>query len=296
MASARPQAGAVIDEQALVFDCGGAALVGVLSLPAGGRPPVGVVVVVGGPQTRVGSHRQFVHLGRTVAAAGHAALRFDYRGMGDSPGAPGHFERVDDDIAAAIAALQRACPSVRQVVLWGLCDGASAALMYCQARRDSRVAGLALANPWVRSEAGLARTQVKHYYLRRLRDPAFWRKLLAGGVARSAFGELRTAIAKSRQRAPADTRATPAEVPKDFLTRMALGWQGFPGRILLVLSGDDLVAREFAEVLTHQPVWRAALARPGLTRHDLPEADHTFSDTAQRRRVEALTCDWLGTL
>ena len=36
-----------------------------------------------------------------------------------------------------------------------------------QATRDPRVAGLALLNPWVRSDAGLARARVKHYYRQR---------------------------------------------------------------------------------------------------------------------------------
>ncbi len=48
---------------------------------------LGVLIVVGGPQYRVGSHRQFVLLARALAARGFAAMRFDCTGMGDSDGA-----------------------------------------------------------------------------------------------------------------------------------------------------------------------------------------------------------------
>ena len=81
-------------DQALVFPCAGEALVGVASIPA--TPlALGMVVVVGGPQYRAGSHRQFVLLARRAAAAGIATLRFDYRGMGDATGPPIGFENVD---------------------------------------------------------------------------------------------------------------------------------------------------------------------------------------------------------
>jgi alpha/beta superfamily hydrolase len=46
-----------------------------------------VLVIVGGPQYRAGSHRQFTLLARSLAEQGFAVLRFDYRGMGDSTGA-----------------------------------------------------------------------------------------------------------------------------------------------------------------------------------------------------------------
>ena len=42
-----------------------------------------VLVVVGGPQVRAGSHRHFVQLARHLATHGHAVMRFDVRGMGD---------------------------------------------------------------------------------------------------------------------------------------------------------------------------------------------------------------------
>jgi len=64
-------------ELAFTFDCEGETLVGILhqpTRPSQGRDAqrTGVVVVVDGPQHRAGSHRQFVHLARHLAAASPA--------------------------------------------------------------------------------------------------------------------------------------------------------------------------------------------------------------------------------
>ena len=137
-----------IEERVVTFDCQGDSLYGVMHLPEtpGTRA---VLVVVGGPQYRAGSHRQFTLLARSLAMNGVAAMRFDYRGMGDSEGAERAFGDVQDDIAAAIDAFMAAAPGVREIVLWGLCDGASAAMMY--APLDARVSGVVLLNPWIRT-------------------------------------------------------------------------------------------------------------------------------------------------
>ena len=136
-------------ERALTFNCAGEQLVAVVSEP-GGTPALGVLVLVGGPQYRVGSHRQFLLLARRLARDGFPTMRFDYRGMGDSTGTPTTFEDTVPDIAAAIVAFKAACPTVQRIVLWGLCDAASAALLYWKATRDARVAGMVLLNPWIR--------------------------------------------------------------------------------------------------------------------------------------------------
>ena len=85
-----------IRESALWIDCEGAAMLGVLTQPP--RPTVtvriGVLIVVGGPQYRVGSHRQFTLLARRLAAQGYPTLRFDYRGMGDSGGERRRFTKL----------------------------------------------------------------------------------------------------------------------------------------------------------------------------------------------------------
>ena len=123
-----------IREEVLQFDCEGESLLGIISEGAPAQERA-VIVIVGGPQYRAGSHRQFVQLARHLASAGHTVLRYDYRGMGDSPGNLRNFEHVQADIRAAIDALQASRPALRQFVLWGLCDGASAALMYAAVMR-----------------------------------------------------------------------------------------------------------------------------------------------------------------
>lgn len=278
------------EERALTFACGGDALVGIASVPAepGGR---GVLIVVGGPQYRVGSHRQFALLARHLADHGIPALRFDYRGMGDSAGESRDFEAVEDDLRAAIDAFVAAVPGLREVVLWGLCDGASAAAMY--APRDARVRGLVLLNPWVRTDDGIARTTLKHHYRDRLRDPAFWRKLASGrfDVAASVGSMLKLARTAFGGRAPAGTAA--GATARSLPERMQDGLRAFGGNTLLVIGGADLTGREFCDVAGSTPAWKKLLEAPRVTWRRIEEADHTFSRRAWRDQVAEWTREWV---
>jgi uncharacterized protein len=285
-----PQATA--EERALRFGCEGETLFGVLHL-AEQAADVGVVVIVGGPQYRAGSHRQFVLLARTLASHGFAVLRFDCRGMGDATGGLRDFTGMTADIRAAIDTLHLRVPRVRRVVLWGLCDAASAALLYLDETQDGRVAGVCLANPWVRSEESLAKTQIKHYYARRLFERAFWIKLARGGVGMAAVRELTLKLwhAGSRRRSrPGDA------VAPSFQKRMARGWQRLQGPSLMLLSGEDYTAKEFQEHAAADAEWRAALQSSRVQTVLLPQADHTFSSIADREHAELETVRWLKAL
>lgn len=268
--------------------CDGESLACVLALPQ--HPTdVGVVVIVGGPQYRVGSHRQFVLLARHLAAHGIATLRFDCRGMGDSSGPQRSFEDISVDVDCAVTALMEAVPSVRQVALWGLCDGASAALLYLDERADARVSGLCLVNPWVRSAASLARTHIEHHYWRRLHEPAFWARVATGRVGLRALASLwrNVKLTLGPRRPMVEGRQRP------FQLRMADAWRQFPGPILLLMSENDYTADEFRGALDADPIWQGASAHARLERHEIRGADHTVSASTTRQSVEELTRSWL---
>jgi len=269
-------------ERVVAFACEGDTLVGILHDAPASR---GVIIVVGGPQYRVGSHRQFVLLARHLARQGIPVLRFDYRGMGDSNGEFRGFEHVSADIGAAVAAFRAACPAVREVVLWGLCDGASAAAFFAAAHPGA-VAGLIAANPWVRTEQGLARSYVRNYYGQRLFQASFWRKLLRGEMhlGKTLRGFLAD-VAKARD---GSGTKQPAALPE----RMRRAFEAFRGPVLLILSGKDLTAGEFIACADQQS-WQPILARSGTRRLDLPEADHTFSRRRWQDEVSAACAEWL---
>ena len=269
---------------ALVFPCGGEQLVGLACVPQ--KPyETGVLVIVGGPQYRVGSHRQFVLLARRLASDGYAVFRFDCRGMGDSTGAVRTFEFMNDDIAAAIDAFIQTCPAIKNIVLWGLCDGASAALLYWEKTKDARIAGMCLLNPWVRSAETLARTQVKHYYARRFLQEDFWSKLLRGQVQVS--DAMRDLIHNVRLSLKGSVKIQSRQPPFQVLMVRALA--AFPGRVALVLSRRDYTAKEFLEYAHLHPEWTAALSRTCVRSHEVADADHTFSSAVWRNRVEEAT-------
>lgn len=276
-------------EQPVVFECDSDRLVGIIAHPE--RPiETGVVIIVGGPQYRAGSHRQFTLLARQLAEQGIASIRFDYRGMGDSEGGMRNFEAIDADIKAAIDTFTSQTPGIKQIVLWGLCDAASAALYY--GHTDPRVKGMVLLNPWVHTEAGAARARLKHYYLNRLLSKAFWTKLFSGKVRlNESIGDL----AKSTQRVGTDNTASPAATgnPRHgspgYIDRMLEGLKRFQQDVFLILSGNDLTAREFSELIAKNPSWRKVIAEKKVSTQIIKAANHTFSSRTWRDHAGVTT-------
>jgi len=280
-------------EHVLNFACAGEELLGIVTAPEQPKP-IGVLITVGGPQYRVGSHRQFLLLARALARAGYPVMRFDYRGMGDSTGDLRNFEAVNDDIAAAIDAFRLQCPNVLKIVLWGLCDAASASLLYWDATQDVRISGFVLLNPWVRSEATLARTHIRHYYGQRLMEGEFWRKLITGkvGYGRAVSGFVWNLL--SARQSKIEAIVTEAALP--FQKRMARGLGRFSGSVLLILSGNDYTAKEFLGIVANDSTWLRIFESRKISRIDLPRADHTFSTAQWRSDVAQHTTMWLNDL
>ena len=266
-------------EAPVVFDCEGCRLVGIVTQPPA-PAATGVVIVVGGPQYRAGSHRQFTLLARHLADNGIASLRFDYRGMGDSEGERRSFEEVGPDIRAAVDTLLRQSTTIQRVALWGLCDAASAAAMY--AHTDPRIAQLILLNPWV--EDTDARTRLKAYYPQRVGQTRFWARLLSLDInILTAIKHLLSDLS-AVYRAPAINGKL---ISASVKSRMLSGLKAFCHETVVITSERDLTGQAFCALIEGDTQWRQACKAASFI--VVAGADHTFSTRHWRDRASSAT-------
>ena len=245
----------------LSFDCEGVALAASLDDAPGGT---GLLIVSGGNEIRSGAHRGMAMLAQRVAAASHPVFRFDRRGIGDSEGTNGGFERSGPDIVAAIAAFRQAAPHVTRVVAFGNCDAASALLLH----QPLELGALILANPWTYEgpdadsgdEPALPpASAIRARYLSRLRDPKSLLRLLRGEIDfRKLFRGL------SALKAP----VVPA-APDSLAARIEDAMAGLRPPTTILLAAGDRTAQAFVENCP------AALGRVPVER--LASASHSFA-------------------
>jgi len=282
----------------VAFRCGDAEMAGIVHRGTAEARLGVVIVVAGGPQYRAGAHRQFVSLARLLAAHGYPVLRFDLRGMGDSTGQHLGYQQSRQDIRSAVDELMRLEPSLRQVALFGECESASGILFY--ASQDERVRQIALANPWVRTTEVQAEAILKHYYMDRLKSREFWRRLLKGqfnvGESLRSFVDVVRNYWRGQAAKRADLNAL--GVPDfDHLplpAKTAEGLRRFRGPVLVLMSGRDLIAREFDEVTKSHEAWKGLLSDPRIRRKDIADADHTFSKPEAKAEAQGTLLDWLA--
>jgi len=281
-------------EEPVVFDCYAEPLVGIIHEPEKPMTTGVIIIVAGGPQYRVGAHRQFVTLSRLLSSQGVPVLRFDHRGTGDSSGEYRGFIDMDDDIESAIEILFAKFPQLEQVALWGECESASAAAFY--AHNDARVSGIFMVNPWIRTQAGQAKTYLKHYYWNRLKDPQFWKKIGSGQFSfiysLKAYIQLRY-HARKKQPDNNSKQDSLAELP--LPERLTKSLQLFNGKLFILTSGNDYIAQEFKDFMKISELWRQSGLDKKVTFQEIQDADHTFSRTEWRSELFNQTVKWLTT-
>lgn len=280
----------LVNERAVTLTCGDDVMIGIVHSASRPATGLGVLFVVGGPQYRVGSHRQFTMMARALAGVGFSVFRFDYRGMGDSTGHARSFEEVTEDIEVAIAAFVTAEPQVTSIVLLGLCDGASAVLMACHC--DARIRGLVLVNPWVRTDRSEAQAMLRYHYAHRLLGRDFWGKLVSGEVRWLESGRdlLRSLsrVLRGRDRGRGNSR--------HFVDRMLVGFGDFGGKTLVLLSGDDLTAREFEALCATSASWKSVTSRQSVRSCVLSGADHTFSSQGSLQEATSIVAQFASSV
>ncbi len=262
------------------FECAGVPCAATLDLPPDGveAGPTGLLIVTGGNEVRSGPQGSQAAMAAHFAAVGFAVFRYDRRGVGDSAGVNTGWRGAETDLLAAASAFRTACPSIRHVVAYGNCDGASTLALHGQkAKLDKAI----LANPWVFDHDGEStiaddddqsmapaapshsRSSALRYYRKRLADPS--------RVVRDIFGG-RVNVTKFAADAVAATQR--AEVTKTAVTLNA-ALEGWGDRATVLLARDDRTAIFFDEQM-------AFLGRRSPTAHSCPTASHSFADAAAR--------------
>ena len=223
----------------LNFTCEASSLAATVDDAAGES---GLLIVSGGNEVRIGSHRGMGRLAADVAAHGHPVFRFDRRGIGDSEGENSGFEGSGPDLKAAIAAFREACPSLRRVVAYGNCDAATALLLHA----PDGLAALVLSNIWaVEPDDGLPPTAaIKSHYLHRMRDPKAWAGLVTGAVN---FRKLAAGLA----------RIATQPVSSALSDRIARAMANNVLEATLLLANRDGTALAFADIW-QKPAFEAA--------------------------------------
>jgi len=278
----------MIEEIPISFLSEGHWLTGIIHQPKGVSADRGVLIVVGGPQTRVGSHRQFLLLARMLAQQGYYVMRFDYHGMGDSEGNTDNFMNSSADITHALAAFSQHCDAIKRFTLWGLCDGASAILLFCNNNKEQQVDQLVLLNPWVSTVQLKAKVMIKHYYWNKLCDRHFWRKLLRLNLdIKHSLSSLVTTIRQAISANAVQNNTTANHY--NYVELMLAGLDSFTGTSTIILSGNDLVAAEFEALLRNNQSWQSLCDSERIVVERIAAANHTFSSHHWRGQVENLT-------
>ena len=243
--------------------------------------------------TKFGTHRMFYQAGEALAAAGFYGLRFDNRGMCDSPGInPLTFQ---DRLADAGAATQFFKSEYRldSVYFWGLCMGAAVAMhasahsgpnvpegiMLCSLLGDPRDAALPQfgfgSNP-SRVVEGLSRGVSKK--ASRFVTDATYRKTFSAclrGVATRVVA-----------------REPELERLKKNIAEVGALLRKYRGPIVLVFGDKDPCWAHFVDGVNAND--KLGLAEMGERRKFLilDGGDHTFSSRAQTEKVIEWTVEW----
>lgn len=213
----------------IAFDCATDTLLGSLDEADG---EIGLLIVSGGNEVRMGAHRGMVLLAGRLASIGVPVFRFDRRGVGDSTGRNRGYASNHADIAAAAATFRAHAPSVKKLVGFGNCDAATALALFGGHIGFDR---LILSNPWVvePSDDLPPAAAIRARYAERLRDSRQLWRLVSGGV------DLRRLARGLGKLAPTSREQTGNSLADRFFAAL-------PPDAAIILAEHDATALAFA--------------------------------------------------
>lgn len=293
----------------------GLQLSGTLHRPGNPRPGAPAVILLSpGVKMRVGPGRLYVPITELLNDLGLLVLRFDFHGLGDSEGELAEKQLIEiynhvevgryvDDTLCAIRWL-RETQGQQTFILGGLCGGATTAALAAghePAVRHLLCLGLAItlsgdATPARYLTRGELDSRLRKY-LRRLREPRSWVRLL---TFQSEYGVIWRALKRLviRDRAVANTSQSAPDASQlgnlnPLFPPAFLGFLRRGGRALLIFSEKDRLHSEYEEkfALPH-----AGVLEPFRSQIDgrvLANANHVISMPEWRADMLAMVREWI---
>lgn len=276
------------------------AVFGILCRPSGVvTNEVAALMIHEGSSHAIGDGRAYVVLARELARAGYVSLRFDLTGMGDSPAHGNsrnpHYdpERIAECVAGLDVLEQAGCG---KAVTLGLCSGAYMAQE--TALVDERVVGGVLINPqkivWhygddIRIVIRDSKRSLKAY-LRAMRNPGEWRRLLFGKVDFKGILRVLGKRGLIRARRAVTNLLPPAEGSERKQAHEKLRRLSQRGVLMTLLMSDEDPGLD--EVKMQLGLKGKLLADyPPLRLIVLDRADHHFNGTHARQRHTSVVLD-----
>ncbi|GGA84142.1 hypothetical protein GCM10011369_27690 [Neiella marina] len=236
-----------------------------------------VIFLPGRPQTRVGPHRLFVSLARQLSSAGISSVRFDYCGWGDSVGTAQDYQSAAHELTVVVAWL-RAKPNATKIVLLGLCDGATMALLASQPCCHGQI----LLNPFFDSDAAWSGALIEDHYLAQATDSAAVLRHLKQPLKLPAKI---SGFVKHWWNSKSSSSSTPSALAINQLKSSCVP-------TLVCWSAEDLTAKQSQLQLQE---W---LNKPQQTvkLETIKQADHTFSNSSSQHQLFTRILKFLNTI
>jgi pimeloyl-ACP methyl ester carboxylesterase len=245
-----------------------------------------VIFLPGWSGTRYGPQRILLQTAHALAPAGFTTMRLDFRGRGDSTGAPGA-TTLDDMIADTLAAIDwlHGTQPVARIHLVGLCSGGNVALGVASLLPAvSHVVCWSLL-PFMEHKAhaaqqGRDRRTILRQMVRKALQPETWRKLLRGEA--NVHGAVQV-LAKDKEGDAGERQRKTSN--RDILAALTT----FPGHFHLLYGSRD------PEAAGSQAFYEDWCRRHHIA-HDvriIPGAPHNFYTAYWTAEVVKQTVTWL---
>ena len=264
----------------------GESLVGTVHVAEGSDR--GALLLQGWGGTRYGPQRILVDASRELAAQGITCMRFDFRGRGDSQGAPSAvtLDGMIEDTMAAVQWLKEQ-QGVKRFTFLGLCSGANVSIGVASLIPDETDAVVAWSllpfmehKTEARGKKGTAKSALIGYYFKKVFSFEAWKKLLSGQANVSGAMDTLTQD-KEGEDAEKARKTSSRDILRDF--------ERFRGRCFMVFGTND---PEAGDSFGFFEAW---LKRQGVEHetHWIKGAPHNFYTDAWTKQVVAMTVEWV---